>query len=60
MAWIDDSANSEAVGADLIGMYSESNNDTPWTAEKMQVEIEGHCKDAPADMTVVKRLQEHR
>lgn len=71
LLWIEDTANNEAAGAELIGRYtlgphSESTDAAdvlmgespgPWTHKEMKVEIEAHCIRHPADSNIVERLK---
>lgn len=71
LLWIEDTANNEAAGAELVGRYalgphSESTDAVdvlmgeapgPWTHNEMKVEIEAHCIRHPADSNIVERLK---
>lgn len=60
LAWINDAANVTAAGS-LVAKYASNatGEENKWPPNRMEIEIEGHCWNAPADVTIVKRLQEH-
>jgi hypothetical protein len=59
LLWIGESDNQTPGIADLIGKYTTPTKGDAWTADAMKTEIEGHCTDAPMQISVVERLMTH-
>ena len=56
--WIGQADNAMLEPA-LIAKYGTPSGTDKWTPEKLVIEIEGHCKDGPAAMPVMERLEQH-
>jgi hypothetical protein len=58
LEWLQKSSNS-LEAPNLVAKYATQSEGEGWDAEKFVIEIEGHCQDASASMSVFDRLEEH-
>lgn len=52
-------ADNAMMEPSLIAKYTSGSGTDKWTPDKLVIEIEGHCSNAPAAMPVMERLEEH-
>jgi hypothetical protein len=56
--WLGQAANA-TFEPGLIAKYTTTSGTDKWTPDKLVIEIEGHCANAPAAIPVMERLEEH-
>ena len=52
-------ADNAMLEPNLIAKYTNASGSDKWTPDKLVIEIEGHCSNAPAAIPVMERLEEH-
>ena len=52
-------ADNAMLEPGLIAKYTTPSGNDKWTPDRLVIEIEGHCSDAPPAIPVMERLEEH-